>query len=389
MDIETRVRRRRDGSRREGLIDLEALSPVAHVPEPSGRGPTLERLLDHLDPALDGRLPPNAYVYGPFGAGKSAVVRALFDHLAGLSTATGGVVQTTTRGQTPPVPSFVTVDTRTADSEFAFYHAVADGLTDEDVPEHGVGTTALRERVHDRLADADVGVVVAVDHVGEPGSLSADRLVELFAGLPSTVSWLAVGRDPPSEVALTEYTARSIQIDRYGRQALVDVLTARADDGTGRRVLAYDHARRIAEWADGNAHHALAAAFVAADRAQTDDRATVSEADVTAALRSVPRASVSVGRVLALPANRRRVVAAVADLPPDDRTSVSAATDAVVADPAVDLSATTVRRVLYELAEVGILERVQTEATPGKGRPPSRVEVRFPAAVVRRLLGRA
>jgi len=105
MDIETRVRRRRDGGRREGLIDLEALSPVAHVPEPSGRGPTLERLLDHLDPALDGRLPPNAYVYGPFGAGKSAVVRALFDHLAGLSTASGGVVQTTTRGRTPPSKS--------------------------------------------------------------------------------------------------------------------------------------------------------------------------------------------------------------------------------------------------------------------------------------------
>ena len=387
MDIETRVRRRRTGGDEGGLIDLEAFSPVTHVPEPSSRGPTLERLLDHLDPALDGRLPPNAYVHGPFGAGKTAVIRALFDYLGSLSTEQGGTLHTTTRASTAPVPSFVTVDARAADSEFGFYRAVLDGVVSDTVPEHGVGTSELRERVHDRLSAATVGVVVAVDHVDEPGSLSAERLVELFAGLPSTVSWLAVGRAPPAEVSLTEYTARSIRIDRYGRQALVDVLTTRADSGTGRRVLAYDHARRIAEWADGNAHHALSAAFVAADHARTDERATVSEADVTAAIRAVPRQSVSLERVLALPANKRRVLASVAALDPAERTSVSATTDAVVADPTVELSASTVRRFLYELAEVGVLERVQMEAT-GKGRPPSRVEVRFPVTVFRRLTDR-
>jgi Cdc6-related protein, AAA superfamily ATPase len=285
------------------------------------------------------------------------------------------------------VPSFVTVDARVADSEFGFYQAVLDGVVTDAVPKHGVGTSELRERVHDRLAETAVGVVVAVDHVGEPGSLSAETLTELFATLPSTVSWLAVGRAPPDEVPLTQYTARSIRIDRYGRQALVDVLTARADDGTARRVLAYDHARRIAEWADGNAHHALSAAFVAVDRARVDGRASASEADVTAAIRAVPRESVSLGRVLALPENKRRVLATVVSLDPTERTSVSATTDAVVADPSVDLSAATVRRFLYELAETGVLERVQTEGT-GKGRPPSRVEVRFPATVFRRLTDR-
>jgi len=387
MDIETRVRRRRTGGDEGGLIDLEVFSPVGHVPEPSSRGPTLERLLDHLDPTLDGRLPPNAYVYGPFGAGKTAVVRALFDHLGTISTEARSAFHTTTRASTPPVPSFVMVDARVADSEFGFYRAVLDGLVPDPVPEHGVGTSELRERVHDRLAGATVGAVVAVDHVGGPGSLSPETLTELFAALPSTVSWLAVGRDPPDEVPLTAYTARSIRIDRYGRQALVDVLTARADDGTARQVLAYDHARRIAEWADGNAHHALSAAFVAADRARTDDRATVSEADVTAAIRSVPRESVSLGCVLALPENKRRVLASVVALDPEERTSVSATTDAVVADSGVELSASTVRRFLYELAEVGVLERVQMEAT-GKGRPPSRVEVRFPGTVFRRLVDR-
>ncbi|ERH13739.1 MAG: hypothetical protein J07HB67_02784 [halophilic archaeon J07HB67] len=102
MDIETRVRRRRTAGDDGGLIDLEAFSPVTHVSEPSSRGPTLERLLDHLDPALDGRLPPNAYVHGPFGAGKTAVVRALFDYLATLSTEQNGAFHTTTPGVDHP-----------------------------------------------------------------------------------------------------------------------------------------------------------------------------------------------------------------------------------------------------------------------------------------------
>ena len=58
---------------------------------------------------------------------------------------------------------------------------------------------------------------------------------------------------------------------------------------------------------------------------------------------------------------------------------------AIAESPAVDLSAGTVRRALYELTETGILQRVTTDDTTSAGRPPSRIEPRFPTLVFRRL----
>ncbi|MFB6218269.1 MAG: ATP-binding protein, partial [Halobacteriaceae archaeon] len=120
----------------------------------------------------------------------------------------------------------------------------------------------------------------------------------------------------------------------------------------------------------------------AADRAGRDRLAA---ADVTAALEEIPRPTVSLGRVLALSANKQVVLRALVDLDDEERASVTATTAAISADPAVDLSPGTVKRFLYEMAETGILERVQTEGQSGKGRPPSRVELRFPPTAFRRL----
>ena len=192
MDIDARIerRQRRTGSHRL-VRDPESLSPAAHVDEPVGRGPLLERVLDHLDPAFDRDLPANGYLRGPFGAGKSAVVTALFARLDARST-----------------------------SAFAFYRAVLDGLRDESVPEHGVGTDDLRERLRGRL-DEGRGAVVAVDHAGEPDALDAEDLLDLFAGLAGA-SWLAVGRTPPDRTALTDHAATVIEVEPYRRGELVD-----------------------------------------------------------------------------------------------------------------------------------------------------------------------
>jgi Cdc6-like AAA superfamily ATPase len=388
MDIEARIqrRRRRDGAPRL-IEDYEALSPVSHVDEPSDRGPVFERLLDHLDPVFDGNLPPNAYVAGPPGSGKSAIVTALFSHLDRLSAETQSVIYTSTRAAAPASPGFVYVDTRETASEFAFYHAVLDALVEESVPEHGVGTGELRDRLHDRLRGSRTrtGVVVAVDHVGEPDTVSAERLVELFAGLPSNVSWIAIGRDEPAATPLTDYTATAVAIDPYRRQMLVDVLMARASVGLSQQALDHDLARDIAEWADGNAHDALAALFIAADLANRADRTRIEAGDVSAAIEEVPRPSISLGRVLALPQNKQLVLRELVDLGPDDRASVTATTEAISSVPAIDLSPGTVKRYLYEMAEVGVVERVQAEKRDGKGRPPSRVELRFPPTAFRRL----
>lgn len=386
MDIDARIRRRQRQDGQPRLIqDYDTISPIAHVDEPQGRGPLLETLLDYLDPVFEGTLPPNAYVHGPFGAGKSAVVTALFAHMAQLSLSTRAVIHTSTRVASSTAPQFVYVDLRRTGSEFGFYHAVLDGLTEEPVPEHGIGTAALRERLHGRLGDSRGGVVLAVDHVDDPETTDVEALVDLFAGLPSNVSWLAVGRTEPETIPLTDYTAQEIAVDPYRQQMLVDVLMTRASKGLARQALDHEQARRIATWADGNAHDAMAALFTAADRADREDHTRLTETDVEAAIAEVPQPGISLGRVLALPANKQRVLRRLVDLAPEERASVSATTEAVSDDPSVDLSAGTVKRYVYELADAGVVERVRAESGSGKGRPPSRVELRFPPSAFRQL----
>jgi len=386
MDIDARIKRRQRRDESPHLIrDYETLSPVTHIDDPSGRSPVLERLLDHLDPVFDGNLPPNAYVHGPSGAGKSAVVTALFAHLERLSTETRSVIYTSTRAGPPTLPGFAYLDTRDTPTEFSFYHGVLDALVDESVPEHGVSTEDIRARLHRILGESRTGVVIAVDHVGEPDSTATEDLVDLFAGLPSNVSWVAIGRLDPEETALTTYTASSIHIDHYRRQILVDVLMTRASKGLSQQALDHDLARHIADWAEGNAHDALAALFIAADRATQERRQRLTARYIETAIEEIPRPSVSLGRVLALPANKQLVLRNLVDLDEAERTSVTATTKAISDRADVDLTSGTVKRFLYEMAEIGIVERVQSEQQSGKGRPPSRVELRFPPTVFRRL----
>lgn len=386
MDLSARIRRRqRKGNEPRLVEDYEVLSPAAHIDEPPDRGSVFEQLLDHLDQVFDGNLPPNGYVYGPQGAGKSAILTALFAHLERISTDNRSVVYTSTRVSSPTSPRFVYLDVREITSEFAFYHDILDALVEETIPEHGIGTEELRNRLHASIETAQAGVVIAVDHVDEPETVETSDLIRWFSGLPSNVSWLAVGRTDPAAMPLVEYTADTIHIDRYRREMLVDVLMMRASQGLGQQALDHDTARRIAEWADGNAHDALTALFIAADRADQAGRTALATADVDEAIAEIPRPSVSLGRVLTLPANKQRVLRELIDLPAEDRGSVTETADAISARPGVDLSAGTVKRFLYELAEIEILERIQTERRASKGRPPSRIELRFPPSAFARL----
>jgi predicted ArsR family transcriptional regulator len=97
---------------------------------------------------------------------------------------------------------------------------------------------------------------------------------------------------------------------------------------------------------------------------------------------------VALGRVLALPESRQRLLYALAGLTEEERSTVGMATEAIAGRPGVDLSASTVRRVLYELADAGLLERVTVHRSDGKGRPPSRLVPLFPTVVFRELFDR-
>jgi Cdc6-like AAA superfamily ATPase len=384
MDLGERIERRRRGESERALVrDFDVVSPVTHLAEPNGRGPVLERLLDVLDPIFDDGLPEDAYVWGPKGSGKSAVVSALFGVLSEQSSRARSTILTSTRGVAPPATMFVYVDARYASSEFALYHDILDSIVDDSVPQGGVGTADLRERLENVLGESNQ-VVVAVDHLDEPETF-ATRDVSQLLDMPS-MSYVAVGREPPTSEAVAVVADETVEIPRYDRHALVDVLTQRASLGLARGALSHGDIRELASWADGDAHNALAAAFGAADHATERDADRISSDDLEAGMDAVPWQSVSLGRVLALPENRQRILLRLLDLDPAEVSSVTAATDALTADPRVGLSETTVKRVLYELAEAGIVKRIQTEDDGGIGRPPSRIEPQFPTRVFRRLV---
>jgi Cdc6-like AAA superfamily ATPase len=385
VNIDDRIERRLGyDAETSVLVDFDAVSPVTHVDSPTGRGPTIERLLDVFAPAFSGSLPPSLYVYGPKGSGKSAVVTALFDRLASHS-GPRGAIQTTTRAVEPTIPGFVYLDARRASTRFRLYHALLAAMSDEPVPDHGIGTDELAASLRDAVRTGP-DLVVAVDHVNEAETPAAATLVDWLTDAGERLVPVCLGRDPPDGVDWEPET--TVEFGKYRRHVLVELLTSRCSTGLGRDALTHDQIRDVVEWAAGDAHDALAAVLGAAVSAERGGATTVRARDVDAGIEGVPRPCVSLGRVLALPESRQRLLYGLVGLSEADRSTVGAATEAIAARPGVELSASTVRRVLYELADAGLLERVTVERSDGKGRPPSRLVPRFPTAVFRELFDR-
>lgn len=381
MNLRERIARRQRTEHEPRLVhNYDAVNPVIHPDEPTGRGPVLEQLLDHVDPVFEGMLPPNFYVWGPKGTGKSAVITALFTHLSEFTGRPRAAILTTTRAEPSRPTEFVYLDARDACSDFALSHAVLDSVTDDSVPKHGVGTADLRTRLQRELTAVDRRVLVAVDHLDEPETHSFGAVEALFSPVEDSLRIVGIGRKRPGEI---DTDTPSIRFPPYRHHALVDILTSRVSNGLARHALTHEQVREVAEWADGDAHDALAALFGAADTAMVSGHDSVSSTDLDNGMEAVPRPSVSLGRVLALPSNRQRVLRRLLDLDADERSSVNEASEHI--SRSVDLSAATVKRILYELAESGITRRVTSERVDGKGRPPSRLEPRFPTLVFKRL----
>ncbi|MGQ3330233.1 MULTISPECIES: Cdc6/Cdc18 family protein [Halorubrum] len=385
MNIDDRIERRLGYDVGAGvLVDIDAVSPVSHTGPPVGRGPAIERLLDVFEPAFAGSLPPSAYVHGPKGSGKSAIVTELFERLASHS-GPRRAIQTSTRAVEPTLPGFVYVDARRASTRFRLCHAALDAVSDEAVPEHGVGTDELVESLRDAV-DTGPDLVVAVDHVNEAETPDASAVVEWLGAVSDRVVPVCLGREEPGEIEWTPDEA--VAFEPYRRHVLVELLTSRCSTGLGRDALTHDQIREVSEWAEGDAHDAFAAIAGAAITAERAGASTVRPEDLDGGIEAVPRPGVALGRVLALSESRRRLLYELVSLTDDDRASVSAATETIASREAVDLSPSTVRRVLYELADAGLLDRVTAHRSDGKGRPPSRLVPRFPTLVFRELFDR-
>lgn len=380
MDIDERIERRLRASGGPDLVTRwSALNPAVHLDDPVGRGPVLERVLDSVAPLFEGRLPEDSYVYGPPGSGKTAVISALFRSLEGFLSRDEGAIQTTTRAASEPTFGFAYVDTRQDSTAFRVYRTIVGTLRDERVPERGVGTDQLREQLSETVSSFD-GVLVAIDHVDEPGTPTVAEVTEVLDGFESGLSWIAIGRTPPESVR-APIPGESVHVGQYRQHTVVDILTTRASRGL-RQGVAHEQARRIATWADGDAHNALAALFGAAVLATNRGHEEVVDIDVTAGMNQVPSHGVPIARVLALPGNRQVVLDHLLELGRTEARTIEESANAIA--ERCDLTEATVTRFLYELAEDGVLARVRADEEEGT-RGPSRVEPRFPTLVYRRL----
>ncbi|WP_290815710.1 AAA family ATPase, partial [Halovivax sp.] len=376
MDLAERVARRRSARRAAGvMVERDVLSPVTHRPEPVGRGVVLEELLDAVDPVFDGDLPPDVAVAGPHGSGTSAVVTALFASLNDRLGAPDRSIATTTRGGAPdPVTWFLTVDARTVASPFAFYRAVLSALVDGGVPDGGVETDVLRNRLAGRLDRPDRRAVVAIDHHDEPGGLDLETVRGLLAPFEERVALVPVGRTVPED-----WSGPVVRVSPYRRHELVDVVTDRATTGLATGAVDHGTLRELAAWADGNAHDALAALFGAATLAARADADRIADDHLDRAMADVPADGIHVARPLSVSESRQRVLAGLVELDAPARSIGDLATEIAAR---TDVASGTVTRFLYELAGAGILRRVALPAD-GSGRRPSTVEPRFPTIVFR------
>jgi len=386
MNLQERIARRK---RTTGDVRLlrasDALNPTAHPVEPTGRGLVIEQLLDVLDPVFDGEAPPDCYVWGPKGSGKSVIVRGLFAQLDRQIGRESSRIATSTR--TAPVAdiAFVYVDGRQAKTGFALLHAVLDSLTAEAVPKQGVGAATMQRRLADRLAPTNRHVVVAVDHVAEPETLSVETVCEQFEPFASSVSVVITTRHAPEDAEIECLNAdQTVGFSAYRRHTLIEVLTSRQTDGLLSTMISHERLRALADWADGDAHDGLAALFSGGLIADKNNNERIEAADLDAGMAAVPRPCVSLGRVLALPESRQQVLSKLIELPETARNSVGTAADSI-AEGQIDLSRATIERMLYELAEAGIVRRVKLDTATQIGRPPSRLELQFPTLVFQHL----
>lgn len=382
MQLSERIARRRLNSMPETLVaDWEKLDPSSHLNEPVGRGSVLERTLDSMEPLFDGDRPSNIVVWGPKGIGKSAIVISLLSKLTAEFTESRSKLYTATRsGSARDSPRFAYVDTRRASSRYKLYSRILEYLTGESVPERGFGTGDLETRIRSELAGS-AGAVVAVDHVDETGVLDDESLVSALSTFEN-VSWITIGRTRPTATNLLAGAA-NIEVPTYRDHELIDLLTVRANKGltTG---ITHAQARTITEWADGDAHDALAVLFTAALVASDAGRNTLQTGDIEAAIEQTPSTSASIGRVLSLRETKQDVLDALLELDGDHRKTIETTAEAIAVNSS--LTQTTVRRYLYELANEGFLQRVEAESIPdGGGRKPSQLIPCFPAPVYRKL----
>jgi len=270
VNIDDRIERRLGYDVGAGvLVDIDAVSPMSHTESPVGRGPGIERLLDVFEPAFAGSLPPSAYVHGPKGAGNrrssprcfngshpTAAHAGRFRHRHERSSRRSPDSSTSTRGE------------HRRGSGSTTPRSTQSATTPS--PNTGSGTDELAESLREAV-NTGPDLVVAVDHANEPETPSATTIVEWLTAVSDRVVPVCLGREKPA--AIEWEPDEVVAFEPYRRHVLVELLTSRCSTGLGRDALTHDQIREVSEWADGDAHDALAAvtgAAITAERGRLD-----------------------------------------------------------------------------------------------------------------------
>ncbi|USZ72108.1 Cdc6/Cdc18 family protein [Natronosalvus halobius] len=371
MELWERIGRRISDDRNRLIVDENALNPAVRPDEPIGHGPIIERLLDVLDPAFSGSLPPSCHVYGPRGSGKSVLVANLFQLLSERFSPGDAPIVTTTRTTNVPRTEFVYVDAR-GRTTFETLRGVLDALTDETTPKRGISLDDIEWRLTDAVA-ATERTVLAIDHVSE--SRSGTIRDHLPANVP--ISTVTVDRQPMDTADST------VRIPAYSSEALLDILFTRASSGLSSNGLKYALTREIGDWAAGDATKAITALYAAAIFAERDGATNIGSEHVGEAIETTPDRCIHVETIASLHESKQTVLDRFVTLNLSG-TEIDESAESIAAD--VTLSEKTVKRHLYELAQDGVLTRIRTSGN-GPGRPPTRLEPRFSPPVYRRLRG--
>ncbi len=260
-------------------------------------------------------------------------------------------------------------DARRVDSPFALYRTLLAAISSESVPTSGIGTDELCTRLGDRLERHDRQAVIALDHHDEPETLSYGRVTTLLEPVSDAVSLVAVGQEPPAE-----WGGQTVSVPAYRHHELVDVITDRTSTGLAPGALEHELIRTLADRADGNAHDALAALFSAVVLATEDGATRIEQPHLEQAWEAVHEDGVHLDRGLALSETRQQVLSHLISIDAADQPVRELAT--AIAEQSA-LTESTVTRLLYELADRGVLERVALPST-GSGRRPSTLEPRIP-----------
>ncbi|MFB6266955.1 MAG: Cdc6/Cdc18 family protein [Halodesulfurarchaeum sp.] len=225
------------------------------------RDAELDLLGSALEPMLSGEPASDVFVWGPSGAGKTSAARVLLDELgervADLDTHAVSCWSHRTRHR-------------------VLYEVLAGFGSVDGLRRTAVAASEVLDRVERTVTGPAVLVLDEVDQLDEP-----DVLYDLYH-VPGLVLFLVANSEDAVLSRLEPRlrsrlaSATSVHFERYGVEALVDILSQRVRHGLAPGAVEREHLEHVADTAAGNARDAIRILGTAARLAEHRDREQVS-----------------------------------------------------------------------------------------------------------------